>query len=569
MKRKLNTEKNLPRKSKFKINEDNIIKSIPINSPNPTLKEPSINITTNSTLQSIDTLKNNHDSNGKINNLEYSNISIFQEQDISLSTSYKNNRISRSYASRLTKHFVPKKDTDLPETFDSKRAFEYKVSKLTTWIKESENIVFFTGAGISTSCNILDFRGSDGIWSKEHRGESVPEFDDSFQIATPSLSHMAIYQLSKTKNIHVITQNVDNLHHKSGLKLDHIIELHGNLFAEDCKVCKKRFIRNYDVQGMGLKPTGQYCTECSSPLVDFCLDWMNALHDEDYEKAAQLCRECDLIICLGTSLRVEPANRLPKKTAKSQGKVVIVNLQETPLDSISSLKINGLCDIVMKKIMKELKLTIPPFLQNETIKFQILIVETCTKNKELFSSIYKESEQIQQINNIEQMTIEKTNSITISESIPNENDIPVLRRGIQIKISSDSSNNRLIYCNQINFCIFDVDQENQNESLNIIHTNLIDNVKIENWISFNFYPTFNLSKEIIVSIEIFWLPILNLKPLKKTITFHQDELLNSIGKFKEFEEKLIIYQKHFDNLTDEDLIKSVPIARKKFYPKDK
>ena len=130
------------------------------------------------------------------------------------------------------------------------------------WIKESNNIVIFTGAGISTESGIPDFRSPGGIWTKmqpimfqdflsseESQIESWRRkfiIDEDMKKAKPNIGHKAIAKLfSKNKVSYILTQNIDNLHHDSGIPDDRIIELHGNSTYAKCLNCNKRYKLSY------------------------------------------------------------------------------------------------------------------------------------------------------------------------------------------------------------------------------------------------------------------------------------------------------------------------------------
>lgn len=110
---------------------------------------------------------------------------------------------------------------------------EKKITELSQMIKEANHLVFHTGAGISTSCGIPDFRGPKGVWTLEEKDEK-PSFDVTFQSAQPSLTHMVIVQLEKEGYLKfVVSQNVDGLHLKSGYP--RYGQLYGNYHVTICQ----------------------------------------------------------------------------------------------------------------------------------------------------------------------------------------------------------------------------------------------------------------------------------------------------------------------------------------------
>ncbi|XP_074795799.1 NAD-dependent protein deacylase sirtuin-6 isoform X1 [Natator depressus] len=287
-----------------------------------------------------------------------------------------------NYAAGLSP-YSDKGKCGLPEIFDPPEELESKVRALADLIRGSSNVVFHTGAGISTASGIPDFRGPNGVWTMEERGLS-PKFDTTFENARPSKTHMALLELHRVGILKfLVSQNVDGLHVRSGFPRDKLAELHGNMFVEECVkcskyvipagqdtlVCKKaaQYVRDAVVGTMGLKPTGRLCDvskarglrACRGKLIDTVLDWEDSLPDRDLSLADDACRKADLSVTLGTSLQIKPSGNLPLLTKRKGGKLVIVNLQATKHDRQADLRIHGYVDEVMTRLMKQLGLEIP------------------------------------------------------------------------------------------------------------------------------------------------------------------------------------------------------------------
>ena len=147
----------------------------------------------------------------------------------------------------------------LPESFDSEEEVDRKVRQLAAWIKSSEHTVFYTGAGISTSAGIPDFRGPKGVWTLEKKGLK-PDVSVDWIDARPTKAHMAIKRLVDLNLAQfLISQNIDGLHMRSGLSRAHLAELHGNMFVDECPVCRRQFVRNCPAPTVGQKPVGRTC----------------------------------------------------------------------------------------------------------------------------------------------------------------------------------------------------------------------------------------------------------------------------------------------------------------------
>uniref|UniRef100_A0A0B6ZQJ5 protein acetyllysine N-acetyltransferase n=1 Tax=Arion vulgaris TaxID=1028688 RepID=A0A0B6ZQJ5_9EUPU len=274
--------------------------------------------------------------------------------------------MSVNYASGLSP-YENKGKCGLPETFDSPEILSQKLDQLASLVRCSKHIVVHTGAGISTSAGIPDFRGPKGVWTLEEKGES-PQFDITFDSAEPTATHMALVALERAGIVkYVVSQNIDGLHLKSGFPRNRLSELHGNMFIEECNKCGYQYIKKYCVPTMARNMTGGSCTQiksrgtCRGKLIDTILDWENSLPEQDLNTAVEQCKKSDLTICLGTSLQILPSGNIPLLTKKNGGKIVIVNLQPTKHDKKCDLKIAAYVDDVMRRLCEALDVDIPKY----------------------------------------------------------------------------------------------------------------------------------------------------------------------------------------------------------------
>ena len=171
--------------------------------------------------------------------------------------------------------------------------------------------------------------------------------------AQPTLTHRALYYLTEQVGYiaFCVTQNVDGLHRRSGMRREHLAILHGCVFTEKCQDCSLEHFVDWDVGGMSFQPTGRRCRDCQQPLRDTLLDWKDPLPEDDYLRSMHYCQQAALVLCLGTSLRIEPAGSLP--TLAQQ--FVIVNLQPTPYDEQATLIIHQKVDVVLKDLLDDLQ----------------------------------------------------------------------------------------------------------------------------------------------------------------------------------------------------------------------
>ncbi|XP_007886800.1 NAD-dependent protein deacetylase sirtuin-7 isoform X1 [Callorhinchus milii] len=259
----------------------------------------------------------------------------------------------------------------LEEVLDEPDELKKKIKLLVTAVQEARYLVIYSGAGISTAASIPDYRGPNGVWTSLQSGRAVSATDLSE--AEPTLTHMCIAQLYKEKLVqHVVSQNCDGLHLRSSLPRKALSELHGNMYIEVCTYCtpNQEYVRLFDVTertSLHRHSTGRRCHKCANEMRDTIVHFgeKGTLEQPlNWKGAAEAAKKADVIICLGSSLKVLKKypclwcmNRAPHKRPK----LYIVNLQWTPKDDFATLKIHAKCDDVMKLIMEEQGIEIPSY----------------------------------------------------------------------------------------------------------------------------------------------------------------------------------------------------------------
>jgi NAD-dependent protein deacetylases, SIR2 family len=226
-----------------------------------------------------------------------------------------------------------------------------KIAKLNEMVLQSDNIVFFGGAGVSTESGIPDFRSTGGLYSQTYKyppemivshtfyEECPEEFFDFykkrmlFMNAQPNAAHKKLAQLEKAGKLKaVITQNIDGLHQAAGSK--NVLELHGSVLRNYCESCGKSFPVKYVLEADGVP----HCDACGGRVKPDVVLYEENLDMDVMEAAVNYISRADMLIIGGTSLVVYPAAGLLRYY---QGhKLVLVNKSNTSYDSRADLVIN-------------------------------------------------------------------------------------------------------------------------------------------------------------------------------------------------------------------------------------
>ena len=231
-------------------------------------------------------------------------------------------------------------------------------------IKKSNNIVFFTGAGVSTECGIPDFRSEDGLYSKKYNFKYSPEEilsstffktnpdifyqylreNMTFSNIEPNYGHYAIAELEKRGKLKaVVTQNIDGLHQKAGSK--NVLELHGSLSRYSCTKCGKTY-SNKDLEKYDAVPL---CS-CGGIIRPDVVLYEEMLDEETIYKSVDHIKHADVLVVAGTSLSVYPAAGFVNYFRGDR--LIFINKDQTPFDERADIKIRTPFAVAMENIMQ-------------------------------------------------------------------------------------------------------------------------------------------------------------------------------------------------------------------------
>jgi len=219
-------------------------------------------------------------------------------------------------------------------------------------VREARAVTVLTGAGISTESGIPDFRGPNGVWTRDPDAEKLSDirwYLSSREIrvkawkariehpawtAKPNAGHVALAALERAGRLHtLITQNVDGLHQLAGSSPERVVEIHGSVRDVECLSCGDRAPMEIALERVRGGEDDPPCKRCGGILKSATISFGQSLRDDDVERAQRAARECDLFMAVGTSLAVYPVAALPDVAMMHGAPLVIVNAEATPYDA--------------------------------------------------------------------------------------------------------------------------------------------------------------------------------------------------------------------------------------------
>jgi NAD-dependent deacetylase len=235
------------------------------------------------------------------------------------------------------------------------------IARVRGWLDEARRVVALTGAGISTESGIPDFRGPQGLWTRNPAAERQATLDhylsdpdvrrrawqsrlESFGRVRPqpNRGHLALVELERRGRLSMlITQNVDGLHHAAGSAPERVIEIHGNVREVVCLDCGERAPMERALARVEQGDLDPACRSCGGILKSATISFGQGLVAEDLRRAERAAQGCDLMLAVGTTLAVYPIAAVVPIAKQAGARVVIVNSHPTEMDALADAVLRG------------------------------------------------------------------------------------------------------------------------------------------------------------------------------------------------------------------------------------
>lgn len=228
------------------------------------------------------------------------------------------------------------------------------------WVSQASRIVALTGAGISTDSGIPDFRGPQGVWTKDPVAEKQSNIDtymadEQVRIqswrsrlnhaawtARPNAGHHALVDLEKQGKLHaLITQNIDELHQVAGNTPARVIEVHGTVRRVVCMACGLRTPMPEVLERVKAGEADPRCLSCSGIQKSDTISFGQALVPAVIDRALTVAGQADLLLAIGSTLQVFPVAEAVPIAARAGARIVIINAEPTAMDELADAVLRG------------------------------------------------------------------------------------------------------------------------------------------------------------------------------------------------------------------------------------
>ena len=243
------------------------------------------------------------------------------------------------------------------------------IENVRSWVAQAKRVAVLTGAGISTDSGIPDFRGPQGLWTKNPMAEKLsnihyymadPEvrkaawkarMDHTAWNAKPNAGHLALTALEKRGKLHaLITQNIDELHQQAGNSPDKVIEVHGTMRKVVCMGCGMLAPMQKALDRVRAGEDDPPCRDCGGILKSATVSFGQALVPTVIDRAMRAAAEADVFLSIGTSLQVYPIAGVVPLARAAGAKIVIMNAEPTPFDDTADAVLPGSISDLLPRI---------------------------------------------------------------------------------------------------------------------------------------------------------------------------------------------------------------------------
>ena len=244
------------------------------------------------------------------------------------------------------------------------------IDEAQAWISAAERVTVLTGAGISTDSGIPDFRGPNGVWTRNPAAERASNLDAYLSdpevrraawrsrltspawTAEPNAGHRALVELERRGQLHaLVTQNIDELHQRAGSDPALVVEIHGTMRRYLCWSCGAGGPMEEALERVRGGEEDPACLQCGGILKSATISFGQSLVPEDLARAERAALACDLLLAVGTSLAVYPAAGMVPLARQAGARVVIVNAVPTPYDAIADAVIRDPISQVLPRLL--------------------------------------------------------------------------------------------------------------------------------------------------------------------------------------------------------------------------
>jgi len=247
---------------------------------------------------------------------------------------------------------------------------ERRIAQARTWLDAAQRVVVLTGAGISTDSGIPDFRGPQGLWTRDPEAEKLatihhyladPEvrrrawrsrLESPAWTATPNAGHRALVELERRGKLDtLITQNVDGLHQAAGTSPERLVEIHGTMREVVCLDCGDRMPTEQVLARVRAGEPDPACLTCGGILKTATVSFGQPLDPARLARAQAAARRCDLLLAVGTKLSVWPVAGVVPLAKEAGARVVIVNGEPTDMDGLADLVLRGAISDILPRLV--------------------------------------------------------------------------------------------------------------------------------------------------------------------------------------------------------------------------